>query len=48
MSSCTIKQCLIESDPADPPHERGQTVISLVMWASPGPPCEGEYIPYRL
>ncbi len=29
MSSCTIKQCLIESDPADPPHERGQTVISI-------------------
>jgi len=42
-------------DSADPPHERGQTVISLVMdltertvWAAPGPPCEGEYVQHRL
>jgi isopenicillin-N N-acyltransferase-like protein len=42
-------------DPTDPPHERGQTVVSLVMdlteravWAAPGPPCKGEYVPYRL
>lgn len=42
-------------DPADPPHEREQTVISLmmdlterVMWAAPGPPCEGEYAVVRL
>jgi isopenicillin-N N-acyltransferase-like protein len=41
-------------NPADPPHERDQTVISLVMdltgqvvWAAPGPPCQGEYAPYR-
>jgi isopenicillin-N N-acyltransferase-like protein len=38
-----------------PPHEREQTLISLVMdltervmWAAPGPPCEGEYTAYRL
>jgi isopenicillin-N N-acyltransferase-like protein len=42
-------------DPTDPPHERDQTVISLVMdltervvWAAPGPPCEGEYALFRL
>jgi isopenicillin-N N-acyltransferase-like protein len=42
-------------DPADPPYERGLTLISLVMdltervmWAAPGPPCEGEYVMYRL
>lgn len=42
-------------DPTEPPHEREQTVISLVMdltervvWAAPGPPCEGEYVQYRL
>jgi isopenicillin-N N-acyltransferase-like protein len=42
-------------DPAVPPHKRLQTVTSLVMdltervvWAAPGPPCEGEYTPYRL
>ncbi len=38
-----------------PPHEREQTLVSLVMdltervvWAAPGPPCEGEYTAYRL
>jgi isopenicillin-N N-acyltransferase-like protein len=38
-----------------PPHEREQTLISLVMdltervvWAAPGLPCEGEYTAYRL
>jgi isopenicillin-N N-acyltransferase-like protein len=42
-------------DPADPPYERGQTLVSLVMdltertmWAAPGPPCEGEYVAYHL
>jgi len=42
-------------DPADLPHQREQTVISLVMdltervvWAATGPPCEGEFIKYRL
>jgi len=42
-------------DPADPRHERWQTVISLVMdltervmWAAPGPPCKGEYTLVRL
>jgi isopenicillin-N N-acyltransferase-like protein len=42
-------------DPKDPPHERGQTVASLmmdltgrVMWAAPGPPCQGEYSVHRL
>lgn len=46
--------CMHE-DPADPPHERGMTLVSLVMdltermiWASPGPPCEGEYAACRL
>jgi isopenicillin-N N-acyltransferase-like protein len=39
----------------DPPHEREMTIVSLVMdlsdrvvWAAPGPPCEGEYSAYRL
>jgi isopenicillin-N N-acyltransferase-like protein len=42
-------------DLTEPPHERGQTLASLimdltdrVMWATPGPPCEGEYVAYRL
>jgi isopenicillin-N N-acyltransferase-like protein len=42
-------------DPVDPPYERGQTLVSLVMdlteramWAAPGPPCEGEYRVYHL
>ena len=42
-------------DPADPPYERGLTLVSLVMdltervmWAAPGPPCEGEYVAYWL
>ena len=42
-------------DISSPPHERGQTVISLVMdlmertlWAAPGAPCEGEYVQYKL
>jgi isopenicillin-N N-acyltransferase-like protein len=45
----------MHEDPADPPHEREQTLVSLVMdltervmWAAPGPPCEGEYVAYRL
>jgi len=42
-------------DPDDLPYEREQTLVSLVMdltdrvmWAAPGPPCEGEYVEYRL
>jgi isopenicillin-N N-acyltransferase-like protein len=42
-------------NPADLPHERGQTVASLVMdltdrvlWAAPGPPCEHAYVRYPL
>lgn len=42
-------------DPADPLHERGQSLASLVMdltervmWAAPGPPCESEYVVYRM
>ncbi len=42
-------------DPEDPPHEREMTIVSLVMdltervmWAAPGPPCEGEYVGYGL
>jgi isopenicillin-N N-acyltransferase-like protein len=42
-------------NPADLPHERGQTVASLVMdltdrvlWAAPGPPCEHGYVRYAL
>jgi isopenicillin-N N-acyltransferase-like protein len=42
-------------DPADPSHEQEQTLVSLVMdlterkmWAAPGPPCESEYVMYRL
>jgi len=42
-------------DPTDLPYERGLTLVSLVMdltkrvmWAAPGPPCEGEYVAYRL
>jgi isopenicillin-N N-acyltransferase-like protein len=46
--------CMHE-DPLDPPHEREQTLVSLVMdltgrmiWAAPGPPCEGEYVAHPL
>jgi isopenicillin-N N-acyltransferase like protein len=42
-------------DPGDPPHERECTLVSLIMdltdrvlWAAPGPPCEGEYAAYSL
>jgi isopenicillin-N N-acyltransferase-like protein len=42
-------------DPADPPHERECTLVSLIMdltervlWAAPGPPCEGEYTAFAL
>jgi isopenicillin-N N-acyltransferase-like protein len=42
-------------DPEDPPHEQGLTLVSLVMdstervmWAAPGPPCEGTYTAYQL
>ncbi len=42
-------------DPADPPHDRELTLVSLIMdltdrvlWAAPGPPCESEYVAYRL
>ncbi|MBC7249851.1 MAG: hypothetical protein H5T62_06150 [Anaerolineae bacterium] len=46
--------CMHE-DPADPPHDRGMTLVSLVMdltervmWAAPGPPCQGKYTACRL
>jgi isopenicillin-N N-acyltransferase-like protein len=39
-------------DPHEPTHERSQTLCSLVMdltervlWAAPGPPCQGAYVP---
>ena len=42
-------------DPDDPPHERAETLVSLVMdltervlWAAPGPPCQGHYAAYHL
>jgi isopenicillin-N N-acyltransferase-like protein len=42
-------------DPQDPAHERVMTIASLVMdltervmWAAPGPPCEGEYADFGL
>jgi isopenicillin-N N-acyltransferase-like protein len=42
-------------DPTKPPHERAQTLVSLVMdltervvWAAPGSPCEGGYVLHRL
>lgn len=45
----------VHEDMADPPFERESTLASLimdlterVMWAAPGPPCEGEYVAYRL
>ncbi len=45
----------LHPDPAEPPAERDQTLVSLVMdlsarvmWAAPGPPCENEYTPYAL
>jgi isopenicillin-N N-acyltransferase-like protein len=46
--------CMHE-DPAELPHEREQTLVSLVMdltdrvmWAAPGPPCENQYVAYPL
>jgi isopenicillin-N N-acyltransferase-like protein len=45
----------VHEDPEELPHEREQTLISMVMdlservmWAAPGPPCEGNYLPYCL
>lgn len=42
-------------EPKAPPHEQDMTIASLVMdlsnqvmWAAPGPPCEGEYSAYQL
>lgn len=42
-------------DPADPPDEYYETVASIIMdvtaqtlYATDGPPCEREYVPYRL
>jgi isopenicillin-N N-acyltransferase-like protein len=42
-------------DVTEPPHERAQTIISLVMnlttrtlWAAPGPPCEGVFAEHQL
>jgi isopenicillin-N N-acyltransferase-like protein len=45
----------VHEDPNDPPYERELTLASLIMdltdhvvWAAPGPPCQGEYAAYRL
>jgi isopenicillin-N N-acyltransferase-like protein len=45
----------VHEDLEDPLHEREMTLVSLIMdltdrviWAAPGPPCEGEYLAYRL
>jgi isopenicillin-N N-acyltransferase-like protein len=45
----------VHEDPDDPPHERELTLASLVMdltervmWAAPGPPCQGTFSAYRL
>lgn len=42
-------------DPSDPPMDRSRTICSLIMdlqerimWYCYGPPCSGEYVPYRL
>ncbi|MGD8465557.1 MAG: C45 family autoproteolytic acyltransferase/hydrolase [Anaerolineae bacterium] len=42
-------------NPADPPLDRDLTLASLVMdltagvmWAAPGPPCQGDYVAHRL
>lgn len=42
-------------DPSDPPKDRSRTICSLIMdlqeltmWYCYGPPCSGEYVPYRL
>jgi isopenicillin-N N-acyltransferase-like protein len=46
--------CMHE-DPDELPHDQEMTLASLVMdltervmWAAPGPPCQGEYGAYRL
>jgi isopenicillin-N N-acyltransferase-like protein len=46
--------CMHE-DLSDPLHDRQQTLVSLVMdlsaqvvWAAPGPPCQGQYAAYGL
>jgi hypothetical protein len=45
----------MHEDPDDPAYEREQTLVSLVMdlservlWAAPGPPCQGQYVAHRL
>ena len=45
----------VHENPEEPPHEREMTLVSLVMdltdrvvWAAPGPPCEHEYLAYRM
>jgi len=45
----------VHDSPEEPPHEREMTLVSLVMdltdrvvWAAPGPPCEHEYLAYRM
>jgi isopenicillin-N N-acyltransferase-like protein len=45
----------VHEDPDDPPYEREMTLASLIMdltervlWAAPGPPCQGEYTAYGL
>jgi len=45
----------VHEDPEEPPYDREMTLVSLVMdltnrvvWAAPGPPCEHEYLAYRM
>jgi isopenicillin-N N-acyltransferase-like protein len=45
----------VHEDMSEAHHDREQTLVSLVMdlservmWAAPGPPCQGEYTAYRL
>jgi isopenicillin-N N-acyltransferase-like protein len=42
-------------DPEDTPYQREMTIVSMVLdltdcvvWAAPGPPCEGEYVAFRM
>jgi isopenicillin-N N-acyltransferase-like protein len=45
----------VHEDPNELPHDREQTLVSMVMdltdrvlWAAPGPPCQWQYVPYGL
>jgi isopenicillin-N N-acyltransferase-like protein len=44
----------VHEDPDEPLHEREQTLVSIVMdltarvmWAAPGPPCQGQYVAFQ-